>query len=211
MILIKKGLSVLLLLLFLPAIALTSNGDIAKTKALNAEGHLKENVEQILSLIRDPALTADPKEHEEILYAKALEVFDFKTFSMLALGKKYRKFSAAQRDEFVHYFSKLISKSYFPKLAGKDVHNIKIKYLKTIPLKPKRNIYRTDISTELIQGDLHVLVDYRMIQKRDSDWKIYDIKIEGVSMVANYREQYRQQVSKTPEDIILHLREKVEQ
>ncbi len=211
MILIKKGLFVLLLLLFLPGIALTSNRDIAKSKALNAEGHLKENVEQILSLIRDPALTADPKEHEEVLYAKALDVFDFRTFSMLALGKKYRMFSAGQKDEFVHYFSKLISKSYFPKLAGKDVYNIQILYLKTIPLKPKRNIYRTDISTELIQGDLHVLVDYRMIQKKDSDWKIYDIKIEGVSMVANYREQYRQQVSQTPEDIILHLREKVEQ
>lgn len=211
MILIKKGLFILLLLLFLPAIALTSTGEIAKTKALNAESHLKKNINEILSLIRDPGLTSTPKEHEAILYAKALDVFDFKTFSMLALGKKYRRFSTAQKDEFVHYFSKLISKNYFPKLAGKDVDNIQIFYLKTIPLKPKKNIYRTDISTELIQGETHVLVDYRMIQKIDTNWRVYDIKIEGVSMAANYREQYRQQVSQTPEDIILDLRGKVEQ
>jgi len=48
-----------------------------------------------------------------------------------------------------------------------------------------------------------------MIKNKGADWKIYDVKIEGVSMVANYREQYIQNMSQTPDDIINELKEKV--
>ncbi len=186
--------------------------DMAKKKATQAESRLKLCVEEVFQIVRDPALTADPTAQEKALYDKGLEIFDFNTFSRLALGTKYRSFTAKQREEFVHYFSKLISKTYFPRLAGQDVKNVSILYLSNRPLKPKRNIFRTDIFTELVKGDLHVPIVYRMIQRNSStDWKIYDIKIEDVSMAANYREQYRQDVSQTPEDIITQLREKVDQ
>lgn len=50
-----------------------------------------------------------------------------------------------------------------------------------------------------------------MIRKEGAAWRVYDIKIEGVSMAANYREQYRQQISSTPDQIIAQLKEKVSQ
>ena len=77
-------------------------------------------------------------------------------------------------------------------------------------MKPKKDIFRTDITTELVKGETHVAIVYRMIQKKGQEWKIYDIKIEGVSMAANYREQFKEQVSQTPEEIIAQLKEKVE-
>lgn len=174
-----------------------------------AEKTLKTMVEDVLVIIRDPDLTALPDKQEQALYDKAFQIFDFNTFSMLALGPKYREFSDQQREDFIFYFSKLISKTYFPKLAGKDVNDLAIAYQKNSPLKVKRNIFRTDILTELSQGDLQVPIMYRMIRKDGAAWRIYDIKIEGVSMAANYREQYRQQLTATPDDIIAQLKEKV--
>lgn len=172
--------------------------------------HLESRVNQVLEIIQDKDLISDPVRQEQVLYEKSFEIFDFDIFSRLALGRKYREFSAAQRKTFTTYFSKLISNTYFPKLAGQDVSNIKILYLDVHALKPGRDMLRTDISTDLVQADTQVAIVYRMLQKKGQEWKIYDIKIEGVSMAANYREQFKEQVSQTPDEIIAQLREKVE-
>ncbi len=172
--------------------------------------HLETKVKEILEIIQDKDLTADSVKQEQALYDKAFEIFDFNTFSMLALGRKYRAFSAAQRREFITYFSKMISNTYFPKLAGRDVSNINILYQDVHVMKPRKDVFRTDITTDLSREDTHVAVVYRMIQKKGQDWKVYDIKIEGVSMAANYREQFKAQISQTPEEIIAQLKEKVE-
>ncbi|HCY85444.1 MAG TPA: hypothetical protein DHV36_09955 [Desulfobacteraceae bacterium] len=193
-----------------PFSAFASIDDDARQKAAQAETYLKKLVDEVLVIVRDPDLIANPPAQEKTLYDKGLEIFDFNTFSMLALGPKYRKFTPQQRTDFQTYFSKLISQTYFPKLAGQDVENISINYLSNRPLKPKKKIFRTDIFTELVRGDTQIPIIYRMISRDDAPWKIYDIKIEGVSMAANYREQYSQQVSLTPEDIITQLKEKVE-
>lgn len=193
----------------MPATAAASAG--ADARAARAEAYLKQLVDEVLVIIRDPDLAGDPPAQEKTLYNKGLEIFDFKTFSMLALGPRYRQFTPAQREDFKAYFSRLISQTYFPKLAGQDVSGITVNYLSRRPLKPKKNIFRTDVFTELVRGQTQVPVVYRMIQRSNAPWKIYDIKIEGVSMAANYREQYRHQVSLTPEEIITQLKEKVEQ
>ena len=195
--------------LVLPSFALGSQD--TPPWALEADSKLKAMVDEVLVIIRDHDLRAHPERQEKALVDKAFQIFDFNTFSMLSLGPKYRDFSEQQRQDFIFYFSKLISQTYFPKLAGKDVDNLTVNYLKNAPLKPKRDIFRTDIHTELVQGELIVPVVYRMIRKEGSDWRVYDIKIEGVSMAANYREQYRQQISSTPDQIIAQLKEKVSQ
>ncbi|MCP4720004.1 MAG: ABC transporter substrate-binding protein [Desulfobacteraceae bacterium] len=177
---------------------------------IEAQDYLRKSVDEILATIQDPQFTKDPNEQEQLLYARAIELFDFKTFSMLSLGRKFRSFSNEQKDLFVYYFSKLISKTYFTKLGGRDVQNITIHYIENTPLTPKKNIFRTDISTQIVQGETQIPITYRMIKHRALNWKIYDIKVAGVSMAANYREQYRQQISQTPETIIEELREKVE-
>ncbi len=177
---------------------------------IQALDQLRLSVDEVLATIQDPKFTQNPKEQEQIFYARAMELFDFKTFSMLSLGRKFRSFTNEQKESFVYYFSKLISQTYFTQLAGKDVQNIVIKYMENTPLKPKKNMFRTDISTQIAQGEKQIQVTYRMIKKKTQAWKIYDIKVAGVSMAANYREQYRQQISQTPEAIITELREKVE-
>ncbi len=184
--------------------------DDSEQKAIQARIALESTVNEVLAIIQDEALIANPEKQERLLYDKAFEIFDFNTFSMLSLGRKYREFSPAQRKEFISLFSKMISNTYFPKLAGQDVSNISISYNDVQPLTPRKGIYRTDIATDLIHNETRVAIVYRMIQKKNPGWKIYDIKIEGVSMAANYREQFKQDLSLTPEKIIARLKGKVE-
>lgn len=206
--LLTLGFMTLPALIQVPAGA--STGDDAAQKAVQAKAALEAKVNEVLAIIQDQMLIADPEKQEQLLYDKGLEIFDFNTFSMLSLGRKYREFSPDQQKEFITWFSKLISSTYFPKLAGKDVSDIRVIYQDVQGLAPKKGIFRTDITTELIHGDTRVDVVYRMIQKLTPEWRVYDIKIEGVSMAANYREQFKQDLSLTPEKIITNLKEKVD-
>lgn len=203
-------LAVCLSLLFHTSTCVSATDASADQKAAQARVQLEVRVNEVLEIIQNQDLINAPEKQEKRLRSKAFEIFDFNTFSMLALGRKYRSFNKAQRKEFIDLFSKLISNTYFPKLAGQDVSNIKINYTDVHALKPRRDIFRTDIATVLIQGETLVDIVYRMIQKQSADWRIYDIKIEGVSMAANYREQFKQDLSLTPEKIIANLKDKVE-
>lgn len=191
------------LILICPSAAATS----PESQALAS---LETSINGMIAIIQDPALQSARENQRRQLLGKAMAIFDFKTFSMLSLGRKYRQFSPDQQARFEDYFSRLISKTYTARLEGQNVDNLRIEYLENVPLKPKKNILRTDISTRILQGETAIPVVYRMIKKQDLDWKIYDLKIEGVSMAANYRDQYRQNLSDSPEKIINALKEKLE-
>lgn len=188
---------------------LATDGQQSIPFEIEALDHLRIVVDELLATIQDPKFTQDPGEQEQLFYTRAMELFDFKTFSRLSLGKKFKSFTKDQKESFVYYFSKLISQTYFTQLAGKDVQNVTIQYMENTPLKPKKDMFRTDILSQIAQGEKQIQVTYRMLKKKTRDWKIYDIKVAGVSMAANYREQYRQRLSQTPDAIISELREKV--
>ncbi|MCP4023398.1 MAG: ABC transporter substrate-binding protein [Desulfobacteraceae bacterium] len=169
-------------------------------------------VNEIIAIIKDPMyLSQSSKDRQkESLYAKAMDTFDFKTLSRLALGKRFTHFSDGQKKEFSYYFSKLITDIYFEKMAGTNVENIKVAWVAERELKEKKSIRRADVESQILQNDIKIPVIYRMMKKPEEKWQVYDIKIEGVSMAANYREQYRQRISDTPEIIIAELKKKVE-
>ncbi len=200
------------LILFLAVLILFLSVCYAGASEKSARLAIENAVDEIILIIKSPAyaLEGNKQEQNEILYNKALETFDCKTLSRLALGKRYKTFSDKEKDLFVHFFSKLITDIYFAKMEGTDISNVSVSYLAEKPLKTKRAIQRTDVESQIIQDNVKVPVVYRMMKKPDKKWQVYDIKIEGVSMAGNYREQYRQRISDTPEMIIAELKEKVE-
>ncbi len=174
---------------------------------------LKHCVNHSISILNDPAYKNTPQKElmQKILFNQCKPTFDFMTLSMGVLGRNWRRFSIEQRKEFSKYFSHLIAQIYFQKLDRKSIKSISIRYLKTIMLPPTRSgIERADISTEVTHNGVKTPVIYRMLKRKHGKWKIYDIKIEGVSLVANYREQYRNKFMETPEQIIDELKKKVE-
>ena len=174
---------------------------------------LRQEVDDILSLLQDTDLSSngDQAKIEEELYHRAQGLFDFRTLSMGALGVHWRRFSKDQKKEFTHYFSRLVAHTYFSRMNGKSFNGITIDYGETRLLAPTRSgTRRVDIHTEIHHEGVVTPVDYRMMGTPEKGWRIYDVRIEGVSMVANYREQYRKRFRETPDELIAELKEKLE-
>ncbi|MCP3890810.1 MAG: ABC transporter substrate-binding protein [Desulfobulbaceae bacterium] len=169
---------------------------------------IQVNFDEILSILKSPSFQNKTEiEQQNEMHEKLDTCFDFKIISMLALGRNWKRFSSPQKDEFSNYFSKLITNVYLSKIRGENLGGIKVDYQKVINLKTKSK--RSDVYTLLHNNDIETPVVYRMIQKESKAWKAYDILVEGVSLIANYRDTYKQKHNVSPEIIINELKEKV--
>ncbi|MGD8471950.1 MAG: ABC transporter substrate-binding protein [Desulfobacteraceae bacterium] len=132
------------------------------------------------------------------------EVFDWQELSRRTLGREWKKFTPDQQKEFVSLFEDLLENIYADRILA-YTHE-KIEFGKETELKKGR----VEVESYIITTDnKKVPLFYRMTNK-SGQWRVYDIVIEGVSMVKNYRGQFRQILSKKkPEDLLQTLREKV--
>ncbi|GEM_PF-1050374 len=173
---------------------------------------LKQCVNKTISILNDPVYkNASEKELlHKVLFNECEPTFDFRALSMGVLGRNWRRFSKKEQNEFIKYFSHLIAQIYFEKLDRKSIKDVSIRYIKTTMLPPTRSgIKRADVTSEVTHNGIKTPVIYRMLKRKHGKWKIYDLKIEGVSLVLNYREQYRNKFMETPEQIIEELKKKV--
>ncbi len=171
---------------------------------------LEKTVDKIVSILKTPDYSEkETQTKEDAVYDIATVSFDFRTLSMLALGRNWRRFSEDQKDRFSKYFSRLITQVYLSKIQGQDLGSIEIEYRKTEQIAPDAKMERSDVYTAILHDGVKTPVVYRML-KESGEWKIYDVKIEGVSLAGNYREQYRKRFMDSPEKIINDLKEKVE-
>lgn len=200
---IRIQLSVLLCL----AVIFSSQICYAETSAMEC---LKTNFNEVVETLKSDAFkNRDLKAQQDKMYEMMNTCFDFKIISMLALGRSWRGFSSEQKDEFAAYFSRLIINVYLHKIRGADLEGIQVDYLKAVDLESKKG-KRSDVHTIFHNDGVDIPVVYRMMDKETGTWKIYDILIEGVSLVANYRDSYKTKVSTPPDVIINELKAKVE-
>jgi phospholipid transport system substrate-binding protein len=171
----------------------------------------KETVEtgvtNLLGTLGDATFKAKPKEKQiEIIGVEIDKVFDFAEMSRRTLGRNWKKMSAEQRTEFVALFKKLLQGVYADRLLAYS--DQKVIFDKEIMLKKGRAEVQSYLQTS---DGTKIPLFYRMTDKSGS-WKVYDIIIEGVSMVKNYRTQFKQILSKGSTDKLLEiLRKKVNQ
>ena len=113
----------------------------------------------------------------------ASEHFDFYEMSKRVLGKQWRTLSQQQKDQFVILFTRLLQYAYIGKVG--DYVDKKIEFDKQ---RIKGN--RAEVLTQLVDANRTIPVSYVMILKGNK-WMAYDIIVEGVSLVRNYMEQFR--------------------
>lgn len=112
------------------------------------------------------------------------EGFDFQEMSKRVLGKKWRSLSRAEQEEFVELFTQLLKYSYVTKME--QYTNQSVEYGKQ---RIKGN--RAEVRTLLVDADRKIPVLYIMLLHGEQ-WLVYDIVVEGVSLVRNYLEQFRE-------------------
>jgi phospholipid transport system substrate-binding protein len=148
---------------------------------------LRPEIARVIKALEDPALKGDGKTaaRRDALRSITDSVFDWEEMARRALGPHWQARSEAERAEFVALFRDLIEYSYASKIE--TYSGERVAFAGDV-VEGDLATVRTRLATR--QGK-EVPVDYRM-SRRDSRWRIYDISIEGVSMVANYRTQFNQ-------------------
>jgi phospholipid transport system substrate-binding protein len=175
--------SVRILALAVAAVVLTSGGS---AWAGAPTDQLRGRIDRVLQVLEDPELKADTRvdERRATIRALAHEIFDFRELSQRALARHWQERTAAERDEFVGLFADLLERSYIGKIetySGGD----RIQYTSESADGNQATV-RTRIVTT---SGTEIPVDYRL-HRIGERWLVYDVTIEGVSLVANYRAQF---------------------
>lgn len=166
---------------------------------------LREHVNKILEVLRDPALKGESgrKVKKERIRVISEEMFDFTELSKRSLGQNWDKFNPDQQKEFIKLYKSLLEETYSEKVTSYTDEKIVIK--KEVSLSEKT----VEVQTTILTRTSEVPIYYRLMEK-NGNWKVYDVVIEGVSLVSNYRTQFREILaSKTPEALLEILRNKV--
>jgi phospholipid transport system substrate-binding protein len=162
---------------------------------------VKQLTNKALDILRKKDISVDEKRHEieNVVY----QYVDFNILSRLVLARNWRKFSKPQQDEFVQEFKKHLSLTY-----GKNIENYHNEGVEIFGDREEPGGDWT-VQTNIVRGGSEKFrVDYRL-RKEDGQWKVIDIVIEGVSLVANFRSQFQDIVSSGgPEKVLKLLHEK---
>ncbi len=142
---------------------------------------------------------------EEQLWGVINELFDFRQISMLVIGPHWKNFTKEEEKEFTDIFKNFLGNSYLNRLK-EAYKGKKIDCLDEYIVKDKKAV----VNTVLITNEAEIPIDYSMIKEGDK-WKIYNIKVEGVSLIQNYRNQFGQiLLKKQPRELIEQIKNKVE-
>ena len=161
------------------------------------EALLRYKWDAVVSILKNKDI--EQKDKEKQISKIVTPVFDFPLMAKLALGRKHwPKFNSPQREKFTRLFTERLKRSYWEKIALYKDEKISFK-----PKEQKKNtIY---IPSELIHQDKKVAILYKLRQV-DKRWKIYDVEIQGVSILLTYRSQFDEILSRgTVEDLLSRL------
>jgi len=167
---------------------------------------IKNVTGEIIELIKtDKAIQAgDTKHIQEVVESKILRYFDFLKMTGSAVGREWRNASADQKTQLAKEFQILLVRSYSNALTQYKDQTVTVKPLKSAPADTE-----VTVKTEVRQpGGKPVAIDYDLVKAPDG-WKVFDVYVAGVSLVANYRDSFGQEIKASGIDgLIKSLREK---
>lgn len=195
----------LTLCLSLPGFAPTADA----AEASPARKALEVSISRVLDCIKNPdyvnPATRPPlrRQIEDEVY----HIFDFGEFSSRTVGPRWKEFSAAQKKSFSNAFADLLLTTYLNKVDG--YNGEQVAYTGEIANAAKT---RVEVRTEITMKDgTRVPVAYRMMAK-DNSWRVYDIIVENLSLVKNYRTQFQDILtSGTPDELIARVKAKADE
>ena len=192
----RRGRGVWLLALLALLVVTSANAEDQGAQAL-----IEQTVDEVLVVLRDESRdeTARRAEIERI----ANQRFDFRTMSRLVLARNWKRLSESEQQEFVDEFTRYLANDYGSRIERYDQEQVEVLGEQE---EPRGDV---TVKTRIVGGENDgALVDYRM-RRGDQGWKIIDVVIEGISLVANFRDQFRDVMGREgPSNLIEKLREK---
>ena len=174
----------LLIAVCVPALALAQEAPDAMVKRVTDE---------VLTIVRaDKDLQGgNTRKIVELAEQKVLPHFDFTRMTRLAVGRNWAQASDAQKEALVKEFRTLLVRTYSTSLSAYRNQTIEVK-----PTKMAAGDKDVTVRTQVVQqGGPPIPIDYAM-EKADSGWKVYDVVIDGASLVTTYRSSFNDQIQK---------------
>ena len=147
---------------------------------------------QLKSRMQDPSFTKDFRKITEFVHSVIYPRADFDLISSLVLGKLWKDASATEKEAFKKEFQTLLIRTY--SRAFVEFKEWSVRFL---PMNAEEDPRKIMVKTEILQPSVQpIAVNYRMLLNK-GQWKVYDILIEGVSLVSNYRTSFKNEVERT--------------
>ena len=168
---------------------------------------IKDPIDAVIAILNDPQYKVEGAKsaQRDTIWKTVKPMFDFNEISKRAVARHWKRFTAAEKATFADVFAQFLGNTYIDKIQG-EYHNEQILYL-------GQDFYSdryAEVKTQLVREALVIPVNYRLIKSSGGQWKVYDIIVEGVSLVKNYRTQFASILKKKkPAQLIQQLNDKL--
>ena len=154
-------------------------------QATGPEAQLKVSIERFLDVLKDPELKKPGQEEvrRQKVIKLAFDQFDMPRMAMLSLGRGWKKLSPEERVEFTGLFKKLLTKSYISLIDNYSGQ-------KVVFTREEVKGSKAEVRSKVLSGDRETPIFYKLKKEPSGKWLIYDVIIENVSLVRNYRSQF---------------------
>ena len=170
---------------------LALNTAVAVADNANPEAIVRETSDRMLAMLKEQhaVIKAEPDRLYGLIDDIVLPHFDFVRMARWVLGKHWRKASPEQQQQFVDEFRTLLVRTYGTALL--DYTELTIHYL---PLRMAAGSEDVTVRTEVVKpGGVPIPISYSMFRRADG-WKVYDVAIDGISLVSNYRSSFSTEI-----------------
>lgn len=166
---------------------------------------MKATIDEVLRLVREKELKQPEKaeERRNLLEKVVAARFDYAEMSRRALGAPWNQLTPQQKQEFVELFQTLLTNSYADKVETYSGEGVQY-------LNERTEKEYAEVRTKVLSGKTEIPLDYRLINKAN-DWRVYDVIVDGVSLVNNYRGQFSKILrASSYSDLVDQLRKKTD-
>ena len=165
---------------------------------------VRQTIDKLLAILKDPQLKGESKNNErrkelrEVLYRR----FDFREMAKRSLGSNWPRRSPDEQKEFVQLFTNLLEGAYLDEIESYSGEKVQF-------LKEQADSDYAEVNTKIInKKGQEFSINYRL-HNVNGDWKVYDVTIEDISLVNNYRSQFNRLLAKSSyEDLIKKMKAK---
>lgn len=151
---------------------------------------IRKSVDEVIRILEDPAWKKAEKKEErrKLLEQTIAQRFNFTEMAKRSLGAEWAKRAPDEQKEFAANFQTLLANTYLGRIEAYSGE--KVQYLKELTDDEFAEVY-----THVDTGKSMIDISYRL-QKNSDDWRVYDVVVEGTSLVQNYREQFKRIIRK---------------
>ncbi|MCK5720843.1 MAG: ABC transporter substrate-binding protein [Thiomargarita sp.] len=157
--------------------------EVSEIDLAEAENLIKTTTDDVL---------ADPKRLEDVAEVGKLvdKVFDFRKMSKLVLSKNWKKVTKTQKNDFTNAFHGLLVRTYSKALSEAASTVKQVNY--SSKSKKKRILVSVNVETN---DSKSINIDYNMYKNKENQWQVYNVSVEGVSLVTTYRSEFANDIT----------------